>query len=229
MLFSEVWHTWHSECVEIVGPICLELLNNVNPEALQYWLHKVHEWKNRRSTGPRLVYRDAAHALNDLCADKYKRSRAEMKQNGSDDAKSSKPKKKKVANEATAPVPSTSAPAPVMIQPNTAPALAPAPVHRYDPAPILAPTTWSAARAPNSRSNDAVSHPVSAGKTSHDDHTKKSVHTTATSAIFASTDPASASVSAVATVQDPAPATEPQDCDIDIDDAPECLAPADRH
>ena len=60
-----------SENIKIVGQICLELLNNVNPCALKYWLRKVQEQPNRSSKGKKIVYRDAIHAHNDFCAQKF--------------------------------------------------------------------------------------------------------------------------------------------------------------
>jgi hypothetical protein len=61
-----------SEHITIIGQICLELLNNVNPYALQYWKRKVQEWSNRKSKDKKLVYRDAIHAHNDFCAQSFK-------------------------------------------------------------------------------------------------------------------------------------------------------------
>jgi hypothetical protein len=60
-----------SEHISIIGQICLELLNNVNPYALQYWNRKVSEWSNRNSKDKKLVYRDAIHAHNDFCAQSF--------------------------------------------------------------------------------------------------------------------------------------------------------------
>jgi hypothetical protein len=64
-----------SEHITIIGQICLELLNNVNPYALQYWNRKVSEWTNRNSKEKKLVYRDAIHAHNDFCAQSFKEIR----------------------------------------------------------------------------------------------------------------------------------------------------------
>jgi hypothetical protein len=64
-----------SENIKIIGQICLELLNNVNPFALQFWLHKVEQWSKRNSKDKKLVYRDAIHAHNDFCAQSFKEIR----------------------------------------------------------------------------------------------------------------------------------------------------------
>jgi hypothetical protein len=64
-----------SEHITIIGQICLELLNNVNPYALQYWNRKVSEWSNRNSKDKKLVYRDAIHAHNDFCAQSFEEIR----------------------------------------------------------------------------------------------------------------------------------------------------------
>jgi hypothetical protein len=64
-----------SEDITIIGQICLELLNNVNPYALQYWNRKVSEWSNRNSKDKKLVYRDAIHAQNDFCAQSFREIR----------------------------------------------------------------------------------------------------------------------------------------------------------
>jgi hypothetical protein len=55
-----------SNCVAIQGRITLELLNNVNQIALDYWIRKVQEWS---STGDstKKIYRDGIHAYNDFC------------------------------------------------------------------------------------------------------------------------------------------------------------------
>ncbi len=63
-----------SENIKIVGEICIELLNNVNPYALQYWLRKVQEWSERPSKGKKIVYRDAIHAHNDFCAQSFQKN-----------------------------------------------------------------------------------------------------------------------------------------------------------
>ena len=66
-----------SECVEIIGPICIELLNNVNPDALRYWLQKQREWTYRNSDKPQArIFRDAIHAQNFFCAQKFKKHRS---------------------------------------------------------------------------------------------------------------------------------------------------------
>jgi tRNA G46 methylase TrmB len=64
-----------SEHITIIGQICLELLNNVNHYALQYWNRKVSEWSNRNSKNKKLVYRDAIHAHNDFCAQSFEEIR----------------------------------------------------------------------------------------------------------------------------------------------------------
>jgi hypothetical protein len=61
-----------SEHITIIGQICLELLNNVNPYALQYWKRKVQEWSNRKSKDKKLVYRDAIHAQNNFFAQSFR-------------------------------------------------------------------------------------------------------------------------------------------------------------
>jgi len=62
-----------SECVEIIGPICIELLNNVNPDALRYWLQKQREWTYRNSNKPQArIFRDAIHAQNFFSLQKFK-------------------------------------------------------------------------------------------------------------------------------------------------------------
>jgi hypothetical protein len=55
-----------SNCIAIQGHITLELLNNVNQIALDYWIRKVQEWP---STGDstKKIYRDGIHAHNDFC------------------------------------------------------------------------------------------------------------------------------------------------------------------
>jgi hypothetical protein len=61
-----------SEHIIILGQICLELLNNVNPYALQYWQRKNQQWSNRNSKDTKLVYRDAIHAQNNFCAQSFR-------------------------------------------------------------------------------------------------------------------------------------------------------------
>ena len=70
-----------SEHITIIGQICLELLNNVNPYALQYWNRKVSEWSNRNLKDIKFVYRDAIHAQNDFCAQSFKEIRQQIQKN----------------------------------------------------------------------------------------------------------------------------------------------------
>jgi hypothetical protein len=65
-----------SNCVTIQGNITLELLNNVNPSALEYWLQKLDNEKLRKPFF--YVYRDAIHAQNDSCAQKAKEARKKL-------------------------------------------------------------------------------------------------------------------------------------------------------
>jgi hypothetical protein len=66
-----------SECVEIIGPICIELLNNVNPDALRYWLQKQREWTDRNTDKTQArIFRDAIHAQNFFCTQKFKEHRS---------------------------------------------------------------------------------------------------------------------------------------------------------
>ena len=55
-----------SNCVAIQGTITLELLNNVNLVALEYWIHKV-QYSKELTHGTKKVYRDAIHAHNNFC------------------------------------------------------------------------------------------------------------------------------------------------------------------
>jgi hypothetical protein len=55
-----------SNCVAIQGHITLELLNNVNQSALDYWIRKVQEWSSAGDSKKKL-YRDGIHAHNDFC------------------------------------------------------------------------------------------------------------------------------------------------------------------
>jgi hypothetical protein len=57
-----------SENVVIQGSITLELLNNVNRHALDYWLKKL---SSRTLKVQKTVYRDAIHAHNDFCAKQF--------------------------------------------------------------------------------------------------------------------------------------------------------------
>jgi hypothetical protein len=57
-----------SENVFIQGSITLELLNNVNRHALDYWLKKL---SSRTLKVQKTAYRDAIHAHNDFCAKKF--------------------------------------------------------------------------------------------------------------------------------------------------------------
>jgi hypothetical protein len=57
-----------SENVFIQGSITLELLNNVNKHALEYWLKKL---SSRTLKVQKTSYRDAIHAHNDFCAKQF--------------------------------------------------------------------------------------------------------------------------------------------------------------
>jgi hypothetical protein len=62
-----------SNCVTIQGNITLELLNNVKPIELEYWLQKLDNQKLRKPVF--YVYKNAIHAKNDFCAQKSKEAR----------------------------------------------------------------------------------------------------------------------------------------------------------
>jgi hypothetical protein len=57
-----------SENVFIQGSITVELLNNVNKHALEYWLKKL---SSRTLKVQKTAYRDAIHAHNDFCAKQF--------------------------------------------------------------------------------------------------------------------------------------------------------------
>jgi tRNA G46 methylase TrmB len=95
-----------SEHITIIGQICLELLNNVNPFALQYWNRKVSEWSNRNSKDKTFVYRDAIHAQNDFCAQSFKEIRQQIQKNN----------KRSISTTPLALIASAAAPAPTLSQ-----------------------------------------------------------------------------------------------------------------